>query len=214
MLKKSISTFADGTLAGFFLCIGCVLNMVAETKIAGAFMFSIGLFAIITFQFSLYTGKAGYMAVKPLSYILEVVLTLVGNLAGTALGGWLIGMTRFGADLAQKTSALMLTKMTDSPISIFILSVLCGVLMFTAVHGNAVNKEKGNFVGGLFIVVMSVMAFILCGFNHSIADMGYFFISGCANAHLAPLYFLLAILGNALGCMLIFIIKKFSENKI
>lgn len=214
MLKKSISTLADGTLAGFFLCIGCVLNMVAETKLAGAFMFSIGLFAIITFQFSLYTGKAGYMAVKPPSYILEVVLTLIGNLIGTALGGWIISLTRIGATLAEKTSALMLTKMTDSPLSIFILSVFCGVLMFTAVHGNAVNKEKGNFVGGLFIVVMSVMAFILCGFNHSIADMGYFFISGCANAQYALSYFVLAVLGNAVGCMLIFIVKKLSENKI
>lgn len=214
MLHKSISTLADGLLAGLLLCVGCCVNMLAEARLAGAFMFSIGLFAIITFKLALYTGKAGYMAVKPPSYIGEVALTLAGNLCGTALGGWLISLTRFGEALAQKAEQLMLPKMTDSPVSIFVLAVFCGVLMFTAVHGNAVSRENGNHAGGLFVVVISVTVFILCGFNHSIADMGYFFISRCANAQLAPLYFLLAILGNAVGCMLILLIKKLSQNKI
>lgn len=214
MLRNSISTLADGLLAGLLLCVGCCVNMLAETRLAGAFMFSIGLFAIITFKLALYTGKAGYIPQKSPRYIGEVALTLIGNLGGTALGGWFISLTRFSDTLAQKAEQLMLPKMTDSPVSIFVLAVFCGVLMFTAVHGNAVSKENGNHAGGLFIVVISVTVFILCGFNHSIADMGYFFISKCANAQLAPMYFLLAILGNAVGCMLIFIIKKLSQNKI
>ena len=54
--------------------------------------------------------------------------------------------------------------------------------MFTAVDGNKRAAEKGDFVMSLFIVVLPVMVFILCGFNHCIADTCYFFISKCANA--------------------------------
>lgn len=205
---------SDGVLAGFVLSIGCMICLTLENKIAGAFMFSLGLFAIILFRFALYTGKAGYMVVEPPSYIGEVALVLLGNLMGTALGGLLINLTRLGDGLAEKAQALMLTKMSDSPLSIFVLSIFCGLLMFAAVHGNKLASEKGNFTAALFAVVMPVMMFILCGFNHCIADMGYFFISKCANFTLAPVYFALAILGNAVGCMLILIIKKLSVNRI
>ena len=204
----------DGILAGLFLCVGCMVNLLTESRHAGAFLFSLGLFAIITFRLALYTGKAGYMAVKPVSYVGEVALTLVGNAVGTALGALLLHLTRFGAELAQKAATVMAAKTEDSPVSIFLLAVFCGVLMFTAVHGEKRNREKGNFVGALFIVVLPVMVFILCGFNHCVADMAYFFLGGCANFKAAGLYFVLAILGNAAGCMLIPLAKKMSEHKI
>ena len=204
----------DGILAGLFLCVGCMVNLLTESRHAGAFLFSLGLFAIITFRLALYTGKAGYMAVKPVSYVGEVALTLVGNAVGTALGALLLHLTRFGAELAQKAATVMAAKTEDSPVSIFLLAVFCGVLMFTAVHGEKRNREKGNFVGALFIVVLPVMVFILCGFNHCVADMAYFFLGDCANFKAAGLYFVLAILGNAAGCMLIPLAKKMSEHKI
>ncbi|MEE1013266.1 MAG: formate/nitrite transporter family protein [Clostridia bacterium] len=214
MRKKGTSIFVDGILSGVFLCIGCMVNLLTESKLAGAFLFSLGLFAIITFRLALYTGKAGYMAVKPASYIGEVALTLAGNAAGTALGGFLLNLTRFGGELSQKAATVMAAKTADSPVSMFLLAVFCGMLMFTAVHGEKCNREKGNIVGALFIVVLPVMVFILCGFNHCVADMAYFFISGCAHCGAAGLYFVLAILGNAVGCMLIPLAKKLSENKI
>lgn len=66
----------------------------------------------------------------------------------------------------------------------------------------------------LFIVVLPVMVFILCGFNHCIADTCYFFISKCANASKAAVYFLCAVLGNAVGCMFVPMVKKLSLNKL
>ena len=214
MIKKTVSIFSDGVLAGVLLCVGCTVNMLTDSKIAGAFLFSLGLFAIITFKLSLYTGKAGYIAIKPPSYIGEVVITLFGNTAGTASGALLLNLTRYGTYLSKKASDIMETKISDSPLSIFILAVFCGVLMFTAVHGNKCNNEKGNFIGALFIVVLPVMVFILCGFNHCVADLAYFFISRCAQKLHALPYFLLVISGNAAGCMLIPAVKKLSENKI
>ena len=214
MGKKIISFLSDGIVSGIFLCVGCCVSMSVESKPLGAFLFSLGLCAIIVFKFGLFTGKAGYMAVKPLSYVLEVVLTFIGNATGAAIGGFLLNLTRLGATLSEKAAAITATKFADSPLSIFVLAVFCGILMFTAVDGNKRATEKGDFVMSLFIVVLPVMVFILCGFNHCIADTCYFFISKCANASQAAVYFLCAVLGNAVGCMSVPMVKKLSLNKL
>ncbi len=190
------------------------MSMSVESKPLGAFLFSLGLCAIIVFKFGLFTGKAGYMAVKPLSYVPEVVLTFIGNATGAAIGGFLLNLTRLGATLSEKATAITATKFADSPLSIFVLAVFCGILMFTAVDGNKRATEKGDFVMSLLIVVLPVMVFILCGFNHCIADTCYFFISKCANASQAAVYFLCAVLGNAAGCMSVPMVKKLSFNKL
>ena len=203
MGKKIISFLSDGILSGIFLCVGCCVSMSVESKPLGAFLFSLGLCAIIVFKFGLFTGKAGYMAVKPLSYVPEVVLTFIGNATGAAIGGFLLNLTRFGTTLSEKAAAITATKFADSPLSIFVLAVFCGILMFTAVDGNKRAAEKGDFV-----------MFILCGFNHCIADTCYFFISKCANASQAAVYFLCAVLGNAAGCMSVPMVKKLSFNKL
>lgn len=213
-MKKTISFLIDAIMSGLFLCVGCAVSMSTQSKPLGAFLFSLGLFAIITFKFGLYTGKAGYMAVKPPSYILEVAITLFGNAIGTAIGGTLLGLTRFGAVFTEKAAAITEAKFTDSPLSMFILAIMCGILMFTAVEGNKKTVKNSDFIGGLFMVVIPVMVFIICGFNHCVADLAYFFISGCANAESAILYFPIVILGNAVGCMLIPLAKKLSVNPL
>ncbi|MGN0163982.1 MAG: formate/nitrite transporter family protein [Candidatus Ornithomonoglobus sp.] len=215
MKNKYAATVINGIIAGIFLSVGCAVYLSCDNKIAGAFMFSLGLFAIITFRLALYTGKAGYMAVKPPKYIIEVLSAFLGNALGTAAGGTLLRMTKLGGTLTEKAAAVMQGKFTDSPLSIFILAVFCGVLMYTAVEGNKKASEKGNHIGALFIVVLPVMVFITCGFNHSVADLAYFFISGCAGAVHASLYFLLVVTGNAAGCMLIPFLKRIiGEEKV
>ncbi len=210
--KEKGSLIINGFLSGFMLCISCAVSMSVNNKPLGAFLFSLGLFSIIKFGFALYTGKAGYMAVKPPSYIIEVVITLMANALGAIGGSGLLRLTRFGASLAATAAQTFGAKVGDTPISIFSLSVLCGVLMFTAVDGYHRISEQKDSTGSVFIVCMPIMVFILCGFNHCIADMCYFFISGMAYADHAALYFLLAITGNAAGCMLIPFLKKFTLN--
>ena len=199
-MKKYFNWVLSGALSGVFLCVGCTVKIMAGGTI-GALLFSLGLFAIITFGLGLYTGRAGYMAINPPSYIIEVLFTLIGNFVGSAIGGTLLRLTRFGESLTGSAAEIIDAKIADGALSIIVLSIFCGMLMFTAVEGCKRLLERKNFTGALFIVVVPVMVFIICGFNHSIADMGYFFISGCSSAAGAPLYFLLAILGNAIGCM-------------
>ncbi len=210
-MKKTVAFIADGILAGFILSVSCAVNMTAGAPL-GAFLFSLGLFAIITFKFGLYTGKAGYMAVNPPSYIPEVAFTLLGNFAGSAVGGTLLRLTRFGADLTESAVKIMTAKADDSILSAFVLAVFCGVLMYIAVDGSKRLREDKNFAGALFIVVMPIFVFITCGFNHSIADMGYYFLSGCTGGVKSLVYLLIVVLGNAVGCMFIPLVKKLSLN--
>lgn len=214
MKKKILSVLSDGLLSGIMLCIGCAVSISVDSRPLGAFLFSIGLFAIIKLRFALFTGKAGYMVVNPPSYIGEVALTLVGNICGAALGGFLLNLTRFGDKFSQTAAETMSVKFADSFLSTFVLAVFCGILMFVAVEGNRKALAKGDSTGSLFAVVMPIMVFILSGFNHCVADLCNFFISRCSSAGDAPLYFTGVILGNAVGCMLIPFVKKLSLEKL
>lgn len=213
MKNRYAALAADGILAGVMLCIGCAVNLSVETRALGAFLFSLGLFAVIRLKFGLYTGKAGYMAVRPLSYIAEVLLTLAGNIAGAAIGGGLLNATRFADRFSAGAAEALAPKLADTYPGMFVLAFFCGILMFIAVEGNRRASEKGDSAGGLFLVVVPVMVFILSGFNHSIADLSYFFISGCAGAASAAPYFVLVILGNAAGCMFVPFLKRLTSGE-
>lgn len=214
MKNKYVSFSTDSIMSGILLCIGCAVYLSAPNALSGSFMFSLGLFAIITFKLGLYTGKAGYMAMRPASYIIEVAFTLLGNALGTCIGGFLLNLTKLGDKIAPKAAAVIEGKVLDNPASIFVLGIFCGILMFTAVEGNRRVGEKGDFIGSLFVMVLPVMVFIICGFNHCVADFAYFFVGRCAHASAFLPYIILVILGNAVGCMFIPIIKKFSVNPL
>ena len=213
MFKRIVSFTVDGFMAGVLLSICCAVNLSAGNNFAGAFLFSLGLFAIMELHLGLYTGKVGYLVVKRPKYAGEVTITLISNTIGAFLGGWLISLTRFGGILRAKALPMMDAKMSDTPLSMFLLSMFCGILIFIAVEGDKKCTQADDHVGALFTTLIPVMIFIICGFNHSIADMGYFALSGFENVHKAILYFIMIILGNGFGCMIIPIMKKFSINK-
>ena len=58
---KRLSAFLDAVLAGICIGIGGTVFLSCESKIAGAVFFCVGLFAICTFGFNLFTGKVGYV---------------------------------------------------------------------------------------------------------------------------------------------------------
>lgn len=67
--EKYMSFFADSFPAGIFLSVGCAINCASGSGLAGAFLFSPGLFAAISFKRSLFTGKTGYIVSRPPIYI-------------------------------------------------------------------------------------------------------------------------------------------------
>ena len=221
--NRWLSFWVDGMLSGLMIGIGGIVNLSCENRYLGAFLFSLGLFSIVQFGYGLYTGKVGYIVNRDKAYIGETFFTLLANAVGAALTAGLILLTRFsqntavtGLDLTlmERAQASMSAKCSDSLLSSLVLAFFCGLLMFTAVEGHRRCAAKGNFVGGLFLVVMPIMVFILSGFNHCVADVFYYFLAGCPDVPRALLYFLTVIIGNALGGMLIPFLKKFSNQPL
>lgn len=218
-VNKWLSYIIDGILSGITLGVGGMVSFSSDNRYVGAFLFSLGLFTIVQFRYGLFTGKVGYIVNREPAYILEVLVTLISNAAGTFISAILLRQTRFFTTVVsgmeqtieERVSAAVDGKIHDDPLSIFVLAAFCGMLMFTAVEVNRQCRAKGNFVGALFGVVFPVVVFIICGFNHCIADMFYYFFCGCPDVPDAILYFVLAVLGNAAGGMFIPAMKKLSN---
>ena len=201
MLKRSLSL---AIAAGIFISIGGAVFLSCENSVVGAVFFSVALLSICFMGLYLFTGKVGFLAVSHTGReIAEVVLTLLGNLIGTFLGGILVSAAK--PKLMENAIARCLPRLEMGVLPILITAFFCGILMYTAV---AIYKEKGSPLGIFFCVPV----FILSGFEHSIADMFYFF---CARMFTGEvfLFLLLVVIGNAVGGMFIPALRRLAEEK-
>lgn len=205
---KHFCTFWGGVIAGMMIGIGGVVFLSCDNRLTGAVFFSLGLMTIIARGMLLFTGKAGYAAEQPVSYLGYLGLIWLGNLVGTGIVGLGMRATRFGAALAERATELWAIKAADGPVSIFILAFLCGLLMYIAVD---TYKIFPNDFGKVFIVVVCVVVFILSGFEHCIANMFYGWLAGAWNAH-NLLWLLLMSIGNLLGGMFLPFTKRLMEK--
>jgi formate/nitrite transporter FocA (FNT family) len=197
---KSFSDFLSvlyrSILAGIMIGIGGVVYLSADIKPVGALLFAIGLFVICTWGFNLYTGKIGYLVNNGLSYIKELLVILLGNLAGTYLAGILIRSTRLSG-VVENAVAVCATKLADGLPSIFILAFFCGALMYLGVEG---YRTIADPLGKYLSVFLAVMVFILSGFEHCVANMFYFSVAAVWSLRSAA-FMLVMILGNSAGSL-------------
>lgn len=196
--------FIKSVLAGIMIGIGGTIYLSLDNKVVGASLFGIGLFTIVVYGFNLYTGKIGYLVDNfNFKYIKMLVITLIGNFIGTFLVGYILKFTRIYSLIHDKAKSLVDIKLDDSLVSILILAFFCGILMYLAVNTYKENKDIGKYLG----VFLGVIVFILCGFEHCIANMYYFSVANAWNVN-ALLYLLVMILGNSLGGMLVPLCNK------
>ena len=113
-VKKIISQFSLGVLAGIMIGIGGCVSLSCDNKYIGALLFSLGLFAIIQFGFGLFTDKVGYIPLRKPRYLLECLFTLLGNAVGTFIDALLLNFTRISPALREKAMASVETKLGDS----------------------------------------------------------------------------------------------------
>ncbi|MCH5197163.1 MAG: formate/nitrite transporter family protein [Oscillospiraceae bacterium] len=209
-MKTILSQVANGVLAGMMIGIGGCVSLSCDNKYIGSLLFALGLFAIVQFGFGLYTGRVGYIPLRKPVYLLECLWTLVGNALGTFIDAALLKFTRIAPAITEKALSSVDTKLADSPLSAFILAVFCGILMFVAVDNARISREEGGHVEKTLGILFPVMVFILCGFNHCIADMFYIFLTGKITG--AGVYLPVVILGNSLGGMLIPLLKMLTDK--
>lgn len=203
-MKYNIEILIKSILAGIMIGIGGTIYLSLDDKIVGSILFAIGLFIIVVYSFNLYTGKIGYLINNfSKKYIRELIITLIGNFIGTLFVGFILKYTRIYTMISEKAKTLADIKLNDTLISILILSFFCGILMYLAVNTYKEVKDIGKYLA----VFLGVVVFILCGFEHCIANMYYFSVSSTWSLN-TLLYLLVMILGNSLGGILIPLCNK------
>lgn len=203
-MKYNIEILIKSILAGIMIGIGGTIYLSLDNKTVGSILFAIGLFIIVVYSFNLYTGKIGYLINNfNKKYIRELIITLIGNFIGTFFVGFILRYTRIYNMISEKAKTLADIKINDTLISILILSFFCGILMYLAVNTYKEVKDIGKYLA----VFLGVIVFILCGFEHCIANMYYFSVSSTWSLN-TLLYLLVMILGNSLGGILIPLCNK------
>lgn len=199
--------FFRAVLAGICIGIGGTVFLACDNKYIGALLFSIGLFAILTRGFALYTGMVGYLPDHlNVDYVIQLLVVIAGNLVGTACIGLPLQLTR-QKELCQKAADLCAVKLGDSYLSLLLLAIGCGILMYLAVDGFKRSDDPLTKVLGVFL---AVPVFILCGMEHSIADM-YYVSAGVSWSLKAVLCLVVILIGNGIGGVLIPIVSRITK---
>ena len=194
----------SGFLAGVSISLGGTVYLLCDSKIVGAVLFSVGLFTICAFGFHLFTGKVCYVFDSDRSYALSLPLIWMGNLLGALVSGVLLLETRLAPALIEKAAAVCAVKLSQGYLSAFLLAVFCNLLIYIAVEGyRSIPHEAGKYLAIFF----GVTVFVLCGFEHCVANMFYFTV-GRAWSGQAVLYLLIMTAGNAVGGVLLPLLRR------
>lgn len=180
MERKIKSAIFSGMLVGF----GVLINTESDNRYIGAMLFSLALLVIINKKLNLYTGKIGFYKQYKLS---DLLLMLLFNLIGISVIA--LSYNKF----SSKISMVAEIKFEKDLLSIFLLSIFCGMLMYTAV-----------FCDNQLITVFCIMTFILIGAEHCIADFPYFIMYMIKHPSISCLIkYIIIIIGNSIGSILL-----------
>lgn len=224
-MNRYINTLIRGILAGIAISFGGYLclrtNAVANNTFLGSFLFSFGLILICNFNFNLYTGKICYLfddinyyssskivMKKILGKIITLSLIILGNLIGTLIFANLLKLVMvdnsINNTLMETLKNSVETKINYQWFEMIGLSFFCGMLVYIAVEG---FKKIDNQFGKYVVLILAIGGFIVMGFEHSIANMFYYFLSGNYSL-MALLSLLLCVIGNSLGGLFIPLVNK------
>ena len=207
-MKDNLKILVRAVLAGVMISIGGTIFLTCESKLLGAFLFSFGLYAICAFGLNLYTGKIGYVVDNKPKYLIELLITLIGNVIGTVACGYLLFLTRMGDKLRSTASVISEVKLNDNLLSIFILAIFCGIIMYLAVDLFKKLNDFGKYMG----IFMGITVFILAGFEHCVANM-YYFSAANMWTWKTVLYVLVMVAGNSVGSILLALGMKYGLKK-
>ena len=198
-LKVLISSFLAGMLISFGGLIFIMTRKHIDNFVVGAYLFSTGLILVCNFGYFLYTGKICYLfdelknKTKP-NYVLQLIIGYLGNVIGALIFGLICKEI---LSIPEFVQPMIDSKVNDSWYGLILKGMFCGILIYLAVEG---FKKSKTDIGKYVILILCVGAFIVCGFEHSIADAFYFSLSNDIFSTIPAL--LLITLGNTIGGLL------------
>lgn len=221
LTKNPFGYFVASILAGIYVGFGILLIFSAGGSLDGAAWakiimgatFGIALSLVVAGGAELFTGNnlvmTGGLAQKTVSVGQAVKLSLV-CFVGNWVGGALLGLVFWGADLASGGTAEIIArtsaaKMAVPLVPLFFRGMLCNTLVCLAIWCSFRLKSE---TAKLIMVWWCLFCFITCGFEHSIANMTLLTVGvlapGAEAVSLGGYFYniLVVTLGNVTGAVL------------
>lgn len=183
-----IKLFILGILAGLFISLAafsasvasCTIENASVSKLINACIFPSGLIMILLAGGELFTGNC-LISISVLDHQIKVrsmlknwVVVYLGNFVGALLFALIINVSGLLSLFDNAlTVAVIKTAILKSSFPFgqaMLLGILCNFLVCIAVWVSYTSKSISGKVLGVFF---PVMLFVLCGFEHSIANMYY-----------------------------------------
>jgi len=197
MLRMLLSSF----FAGMFIALGAFGSQVASGcassaaagKMLCAVVFPVGLTMVLISGVELFTGNnlliiAARAKTPSGSYVnfpqllRSLVIVYIGNFIGSLFVAFLVVYSHmpslFGGALAKAMVAAAAGKLTLTPVEAVFRGILCNILVCVAVW---LSLAAGELSGRIQALFLPTMLFVLCGFEHCVANM-YFIPAGLMTA--------------------------------
>lgn len=188
IFKSILAGVLIALAGGTYLSCSAFISNHDLAKIVGSFLFSIGLIAVLVLEANLFTGKVGY--IDNWHKFGLACACLVYNL----LVAFLIGMLYRGVNSSAAIGpfAPESARLLKPWYKMLADGFGCGALIYLAVE---LYRRTKNVIP----VIICVMAFILSGAEHCIADA--FYLGASTLSWKAFGYLWLAVAGNSAGAV-------------
>ncbi|MCA5011730.1 MULTISPECIES: formate/nitrite transporter family protein [unclassified Enterococcus] len=175
-----------GIMAGSFIALGYlsfvrITGTVPETwgsfaTFLGGCLFPIGLVALTFVGGELATGNMMVMTLGLMqkkitkkdviyNWLIVLITNCLGGFLVAFFFGHIVGLTE-GAFL-EKTLSVAQAKINDTPLVAFVSGIGCNIFVCLAVYLGAMGK---TYLGKIFGLWFPVMVFVVCGFQHVVAN--------------------------------------------
>ncbi len=186
--------YLKSILAGVAVSLGGIAYGMVSDKIIAGILFSVGILLVLEYDLKLFTSyvpkeRKNYPF---LTYCFKCFVVFLGNFTGSALTALVIMQTRLSDTLFETISHTLEIKMSGTFLSLFILSVLCGIIIAS------ISKAK-KYRGNVPYVVLMITLFIVCGYDHIVVNCFYLVVAGQLFTIAAIPFLLINLVGNFIG---------------
>lgn len=185
-MKKNI---INAVSAAMMISIASYCNLISGNKYVGAALFAFGLIVVCRYSMCLFTGMAGY--INKTNYLDFIVVTVVNCVFAFGFGA----LGSFNPAVKEKAIEVCASKLSNNLFYLYVSAIFCGILIYLGVD---FYKKTNSYLGMIF----AIPVFVLCGFDHTVADLFYY--GAAMNYNAADLLVVIVlILGNLTGSNII-----------
>ncbi len=217
MSKKELAVFILlSVMSGIMIGIGGTASLIAiDTlekwgKLVGAILFSLGIFAIVTYELRLFTGMVADIPKMGVKNTWKLPVCFLGNILGVGIVALLVYYTPLSTALIRQSEIIVANKLgaKNWALSAFCSSILCGARITLSVWSVKYSPRKG--LDATLGVTFPIVVFAFCGFDHSVANVFYFYLTGTCTWQVVG-YEVMCILGNIVGGVILPLVSMFRE---